>query len=396
MTLRPLVWGTLVAGTGLILSGIVWGTWLRAGNGVPSADDVLAPGPVLANELPRLLPTTPSVEGAPLAAIPGAESAPDKAGLPETERDHEVRATINRLLPQASADEREIWFQQFRELPPGVVEDLLKLRRDTHGGGKPLWSDTSLMSPTILNGTRAAPLATTPSHSGTTASLKALHDLQRIAVQNLLHSQTEGYCRLTPQLVPGSESASDPERTVLGLFVAGTLLDTQPGPMLATGRSLDVAIESAADCPLFLQVATSHGPGFTRRGRLELDGERQLGVRFASEFCPLEPRLQLAAHLAYFEISAAGEVSAKGAPQDPWEPVGRLKLVQFSHPERLQYASGGWLEATAASGPAQPAPEQGWAFKPRTLEGSNADPAGEQRQLEWVQQRREMLQTLEN
>ncbi|OYW18135.1 MAG: hypothetical protein B7Z52_05590, partial [Burkholderiales bacterium 12-64-5] len=41
-----------------------------------------------------------------------------------------VRRAIDQLLPEASEEEREIWFQQFRDTPPGIVEDLLRMRRD--------------------------------------------------------------------------------------------------------------------------------------------------------------------------------------------------------------------------------------------------------------------------
>lgn len=396
MTLRPLVWGTLVAGTGLILSGIVWGTWLRAGNGTPPAEDVSAPGPLLANELPRLLPSVPGADAVPLATAPGEEPSSSVPSPAATERDQGVRETINRLMPQASVEEREIWFQQFRDLPPGVVEDLLKFRRDTQGGGSPLWGDNSLMSPTILKGTRATPLASAAGASNATSLLRTLGELQRIAAQNLLHSQTAGYSRVTPHLVPGSNSGTSSEPSVLGLSIAGTSLDLQPGPLCATGRSLDVAIESAAGSPSFLPIATSQGPGYTRRGRLEIDENRQLGVRFAAEFCPLEPRIQIPPNLDHFEVSAQGELSARGNPQGMPKTLGSLQLVQFPSPESLRYATGGWLEATAASGAAHPAPQQDWSLKPRALEGSNVDSSAEQRQLDWVRQQRELIQAIAN
>jgi len=138
-------------------------------------------------------------------------------------------------------------------------------------------------------------------------------------------------------------------------------LDARPGPIKPSGRDTDVAIMGRG----FFEVQTPDGPRYTRNGSFGLDAERRLttpdGKPVAGDGGPL--RLEG----GEFTIAADGTVTVDG------QAVGRLKLVDFADPTRLEHVGDALLKAPADLAP-QPVPVDQTVLAQGHVEGSNVNP----------------------
>lgn len=110
--------------------------------------------------------------------------------------------------------------------------------------------------------------------------------------------------------------------------VGGTREKPQPGPLVATGRPLDVAVEGSA----FLVVETDRGRRYTRDGGLSLDATSTLVNREGWPVLGQGGRITLSPGVV--EIDPDGRVTAGGAQ------AGRLLLVSFDSEALEREASG--------------------------------------------------------
>ena len=177
----------------------------------------------------------------------------------------------------------------------------------------------------------------------------AMHGLEKrfdVIAANLANADTTGHKRLiarselfTQELA--SAKAADPaapDRTVVRDFTQGDLLDT--------GDPMDVAI----DGPGFFAVEQNGQTQFTRALHLHAEPDGTLvdehGGRVLGEGGPL----RLGSPTSKFEVQNDGTVKGDGAD------VGRLRIVNFVEPQRLDDATGGYwraddrLEVTGAQG----------------------------------------------
>ena len=83
---------------------------------------------------------------------------------------------------------------------------------------------------------------------------------------NLANAQTAGYSKLRPIFREMLRGASDGQTPLRYTEMKSTALDTAPGALRTTGRSLDVALPEST----YLAVATPRGERYTRGGALEL------------------------------------------------------------------------------------------------------------------------------
>jgi len=141
--------------------------------------------------------------------------------------------------------------------------------------------------------------------------------------------------------------------------------DFTPGPMQATGRALDVAVQGSG----WLAVQAPDGSeAYTRAGNLQVgaDGTLQLpnGLALLSDGGPI-----VAPADAHLSIGADGTVSAK-TPQSPQStPVGRIKLVD---PDPADLVKG--LDGLFRTRGGEPAPtDDAVRLADGTLEGSNVN-----------------------
>ncbi len=156
--------------------------------------------------------------------------------------------------------------------------------------------------------------------------------LQEASVgHNLANASTEGFKAELHRLraVPILSDAQPSRSFVVDASVSN---DLSSGPLLHTGRSLDVAIKGQG----WLAVQTGNGgEAYTRGGRLEVSQNGQLiderGMRVLGEGGPisLPPDNQ-------YEIAPDGTISAVATTgnRNAAEVVGRLKLVNPPQVER--------------------------------------------------------------
>lgn len=200
-------------------------------------------------------------------------------------------------------------------------------------------------------------------YTSMTGAKHLLHRQETLA-QNLANANTTGYradvvgLRAVP--ARGQEAGTR-------VFTVETTIgaDFSPGPMTATGRNLDVAIQG----PGWLAVQTPDGAeAYTRAGSLQVgaDGTLQLanGLPVQGDGGPIA----IAAD-AHVQIAPDGTVSVKTAGQAAVTTVGRLKLVNPPQEELVKGGDG--LFRLKSGEPADADPNVRLASG--TLEGSNVN-----------------------
>src|SRR5258705_4639963 len=129
-----------------------------------------------------------------------------------------------------------------------------------------------------------------------------------------------------------------------------TWLDLAQGPVQQTGNPLDVAISGDA----FLTVQTPRGERFTRNGALQINNAGQLvtseGLQVVGETGPIV----FQANDRNISISTDGTISVREGQNSTDSLRGKLRLVTFDRPQRLQ-KDGTSTYAPPAGMQAQPA-----------------------------------------
>lgn len=200
-------------------------------------------------------------------------------------------------------------------------------------------------------------------YTSMTGAKHLLHRQDTLA-QNLANANTTGYRADTVAMraVParGQEAGTR-------VFTVETTIgaDFTAGPMMATGRNLDIAVQG----PGWLAVLAADGDeAYTRAGSLQLgaDGTLQLpnGLPVLGEGGPLTVPAD-----ARVTVAADGTVSAQVPGSAAVNTVGRIKLV---NPDTAQLAKGlDGLFRLRGGEPAEADPDVRVAEG--TLEGSNVN-----------------------
>ena len=115
-----------------------------------------------------------------------------------TPKEDAVRAVIDRLLNDHSAEEREIWFEELKGVPPGIVEDLLGVRRQL-GSAKPRTPlEAKPDEPARVSQPREP---SRPCLEWETA-IRAMHQARAVHLHNLANVYSPGYKRQVPVFAP--------------------------------------------------------------------------------------------------------------------------------------------------------------------------------------------------
>ena len=146
-----------------------------------------------------------------------------------------------------------------------------------------------------------------------------------------------------------------------------TVRDPSDGKLEATGGDLDLALAGEG----YLVVRTPQGERYTRNGRLRLDEGGQLvtddGLPVLTQggtpllFAPQDTRI---------DIARDGTVSSETGD------IGRLRVVRFAHPERMQSVAGGLMTSDE-----KPEDVVAPVLLQGMLEGSNVQPIIEMERL---------------
>ncbi|MGI6610631.1 MAG: flagellar hook-basal body protein [Limnochordia bacterium] len=188
-----------------------------------------------------------------------------------------------------------------------------------------------------------------------TSALGMLGSMERVDIlsHNLANVNTPAFkkvgstSRSFSEIIARCERRPHDGRTVstlignvgVGIQVDSTYFLLNEGPLRETGSQLQAAIRGSG----FFVVETPDGLGYTRDGRFLVDSEGWLvtldGHRVLGENGPLAVSTDDAM------ITDAGELLCDG------QPVGRLRCVDFAHPEGLVLQGGSLYRAGTASGP---------------------------------------------
>lgn len=339
--------------------------------------------------------------------IPPRPASKVQPALQELESDDADNPAVRRVIEDemagSSREERDIWYEELKSLPAGVVRDLLKVRKQLHALPRALHkadAPEELSAPAPLRGIEvsAEPASQMrrqafPDWSPTMAALEQAASLSR---HNVANSTTPGFKRLRWTLVDAYGFTGDEDATAEGAAarvspiqadgcrLAAPLLDLQPGQLLKTGRPLDLAVDGDG----FFVVHMNDKPCFTRCGALVLDSQRRLSLAHADESAVLQPVVTIPEDATEIQVSAKGEVLVLREPGTDPQPVGRIQLARFACPERLKPLGATLFAAQQASGePALGEPTQGGrgAIQQGGLEQSNVDIETELADIERLQ-----------
>jgi flagellar basal body rod protein FlgG len=185
----------------------------------------------------------------------------------------------------------------------------------------------------------------------TQSSLEALGLQYRLVTHNLANSNTAGFKRshaVFEEILAAQAAAAAAGET--GSIAAGASVDFTQGPLIRTGRPLDLAINGEG----FFVVEDASAPGgqlYTRNGVFRVNDRRQLvdaaGRTVAGTAGPII--LPETASPEQLSVSRDGTLSAGG------EPIGRLRIVAFEEASVLEPVGASLFRAAADAFPREAA-----------------------------------------
>jgi flagellar basal-body rod protein FlgF len=130
----------------------------------------------------------------------------------------------------------------------------------------------------------------------------------------------------------------------------GVWHDMSQGPLERTGNPLDVAVDGTG----FLVVQTSRGERYTRNGALQINATGQLVTSDGFPVLGDGGPITLQANDRQVQISRDGTISVREGASNVDSARGKLRLVTFTDPQRLQKDGSSTFNPTAGAQP-QPA-----------------------------------------
>ncbi|WP_373650522.1 flagellar hook-basal body protein [Schlesneria sp. DSM 10557] len=310
----------------------------------------------------------PTAVPAPVDAYP--VDAPSEEDLYEQTGNEAVRSVIERELSHTTSEERDIWFEELKSLPAGVVRDLLQVRKQLRAlpqllGGAP----EKLAAAVPLRETRTGDIIAEPI-SQKIRFLSSLDSSPTAAIEaaitqhqhNLTNSKTPGYKRIRVTLVDyyrqraSIEDEEDEEESTpaaragiqgLGCRMSPPQLDLKQGLLKNTERQLDLAISGEG----FFVVKRGETEYLTRCGAFTLDSNRQLCLLVCSDSVLLQPPMTVPEDVREIQVSADGTVSILKNSEATLVIIGRLHLARVASSPRLLPAGQTLYLPTRESGP---------------------------------------------
>lgn len=200
---------------------------------------------------------------------------------------------------------------------------------------------------------------------GMTGAKESMYQLNVIA-NNLANANTVGF-RADAALIEADNSSGGVTDTRHSAKLTKTYSDFKPGPMIATGRDLDVAIDGQG----FIAVQTKEGKeAYTRNGNLHLNAEGFL-VTSKGDLVLGDGGIISIPQSQKVNINRHGAISAQisGQAANDIVTVANMKLVDAPL-DKLQKGPDGLFYITG-DGQAKVSPDV--HLVPETLEGSNVD-----------------------
>jgi len=289
-----------------------------------------------------------------LPRTPHASPIPDKSTVPST------RALIDRELPHLSQDEQQIWQETLQGLSPDMIRELLQFRRQSpiSNADRPPAPNLQVPQPPIPQ-PPPAPLATIPlldrspqpafvplppaAHPQYEEFLALLRQASNVLADNILNAETPGFKAADVMLVSALEPTATTGIHPHQLHVA---VNMTQGALQRTDRPLDLAISGDG----FFNVVTEGRCFYARCGRLSLDCDGNLCLRYGKQNLMLEPGITFPADAVRTEIAANGVVQAWCAHNEAPTELGTLQLARFLNPGGLT-RRGSLFQVSERSGP---------------------------------------------
>ncbi len=332
-----------------LLACLIVGLW--ASQRSPS-DDLIVEIPPATRSADRTKPpvaSSPDADDALIDELIRDESAsPEKIAPRKLSMDddssndqHPVARLLAREMPDSSAEERQIWFDELRHLPLSAVADVLKIRR----------SATPLMgvvgSPTTPQEISSARRSDRSFAEGTR---DALQRQRAVLLQNLLNANTIGYRSIEPQLSAFPITvAEDAGALHDGLRWIGTRLNLKQGEFEITERSLDLAISGTG----WFAVADSEGKiALTRNGAFQLSEQRHLELITPAGPRQVHPQVQFPEGIKNVFIDEKGTVfgRSQGIAPDDFTVIGEIQVARFFDDFALTLSDDGLYRPLAGAG----------------------------------------------
>jgi flagellar basal-body rod protein FlgG len=324
-----------------------------------------------------------------------------------------IRAVIESEMPSASQEERDIWLEELRSLPPRMARDLLRLRQrladgqaaeDTLQTEKATPTQSGVLERPDRNhvgrtqDSHDSPFSSGDAVSPLESSIEATKAAREAVLNNIANVGSLAFKRSQLYLEsraaglegPPDESgqresrAAGPTPWGLGTRVRGLRTDFSAGDLIPTGAPLDLAIEG----PDFFRVTDGSEILFTRNGNFGLNASGQIVLQSSAMNYPVDPAISIPSDATDITVSASGIVTVRRAGSESQTEVGRFSVARFVNPAGLLSRGGSLFSVSKSSGPAQSdaAGISGCGrLRQRYLEGSNVDlerELGELRQLE--------------
>ncbi len=183
---------------------------------------------------------------------------------------------------------------------------------------------------------------------------------------------------------PGTENAAGDQRPLglyvgLGVKAAATQLDFKQGPLLDSGRELDVAIQGNGFFRVRVPDQVGDGFAYTRAGAFSLNSDGEI-VLASDQGRRLEPNIVVPENAVRMSINEDGRVFVQLPNQVALEEIGQIELTTFLNSAGLKQIGENLYAESVASGPpviGDPGTDQRGLLVHKFLESSNVDPTNE-------------------
>ena len=314
-----------------------------------------------------------------------------------------VRSVIEQELSHTTREEREIWYEELKSLPAGVVRDLLQVRKQIRElprlfGGVPEKLASADLG--VAGRTPEVPAGTVSQRIrfGFPDPISAASEMDAAISQfrhNLSNALTPGFKRLRITLVDRYRPASAEPSTAPfpdldqpngriqgeGCQLGPLLLDMKQGVFRKTGRQFDLAIDGEG----FFVVRSGEKEFLTRCGAFTLNNQRQLCLITSSEPAILQPPVTIPDDVREVQVSGDGKVIVVATGATASTTIGELLIARVPSADRLQPVGNTLFTATTESGVAKTgaAMQSGFGtILQAVLEHSNVDIEKEREEME--------------
>ncbi len=178
-------------------------------------------------------------------------------------------------------------------------------------------------------------------YSALSGSMVKELELQMVA-NNLANANTDGYkeTTLSFESVMESEAGQNNDKSTPFVKVAEKQIDFSSGAMVATGNQFDLAIQG----PGFFEVSTDKGNFYTRNGAFTLNEEGELITAQGNKVVGDGGTLKINGN-GNVQIDLKGNILVNGESQ------GKIKVVEFDDPNKLDTSGGSMFVAGEGAAP---------------------------------------------